>query len=100
MRTENLVVVVLLAVVASVFVAAVEAALRLDRHGFESPRSSPLCSAGCQARVGTASLSALVFVSIPPSKARGDPLYDDRVTRMLRAISRSPASGNQLATES
>ena len=28
----------------------------------------------------------LVFVPVPPSKARSDPLYDDRVTRMLRAI--------------
>ena len=28
----------------------------------------------------------LTFVPIPPSKARGDPLYDDRLTRMLRAI--------------
>ena len=29
---------------------------------------------------------ALVFVPVPPSKARGDPLHDDRVTRMLHAI--------------
>ena len=36
--------------------------------------------------LGTVSLSSLVFVPIPPSKARDDPLYDDRVTRMLRAI--------------
>ena len=36
--------------------------------------------------LGTASLSSLVLVPIPPSKARGAPLYDDRVTRMLRAI--------------
>ena len=28
----------------------------------------------------------LVFVPVPPSKVRGDPLHDDRVTRMLRAI--------------
>ena len=26
------------------------------------------------------------FVPIPPSKKRGDPLYDDRVTKMLKAI--------------
>jgi len=31
-------------------------------------------------------LNAATFVAIPPSKARTDPLYDDRVTRMLRAI--------------
>ncbi len=29
---------------------------------------------------------AYVFVPVPPSKARGNPLHDDRVTRMLRAI--------------
>ena len=33
-----------------------------------------------------------VFVPVPPSKARTDPLHDDRITRMLRAIwpNRSP----------
>ena len=36
--------------------------------------------------LGTDPLSSLVFVPIPPSKTRNDPLYDDRVTRMLRAI--------------
>jgi hypothetical protein len=28
----------------------------------------------------------LTFVPIPPSKARGDPLYDDRLVQMLRGI--------------
>lgn len=28
----------------------------------------------------------MTFVPVPPSKARDDPLYDDRVTRMLWAI--------------
>lgn len=28
----------------------------------------------------------MTFVPVPPSKARDDPRYDDRVTRMLRAI--------------
>jgi hypothetical protein len=28
----------------------------------------------------------LTFVPIPPSKARGDPLYDDRLEQMLRRI--------------
>ena len=32
----------------------------------------------------------LTFVPIPPSKARGDPLYDDRLTRMLRNIRPAP----------
>ena len=29
---------------------------------------------------------AMTFVPVPPSKARADPLHDDRVTRMLRAV--------------
>ena len=35
-------------------------------------------------------LDRLTFVPIPPSKARGDPLYDDRLTRMLGAIQPKP----------
>jgi hypothetical protein len=31
-------------------------------------------------------LDALTFVPIPPSKAKTDPLYDDRMVQMLRAI--------------
>ena len=31
-------------------------------------------------------LDRLTFVPVPPSKAKEDPLYDDRMTRMLRAI--------------
>lgn len=36
-------------------------------------------------------LDRLTFVPIPPSKAKGDPLYDDRLIRMLRAIRSDPA---------
>ena len=35
-------------------------------------------------------LDRLTFVPVPPSKAKGDPLYDDRLTRMLGAIRPSP----------
>jgi len=35
-------------------------------------------------------LDRLTFVPVPPSKAKGDPLYDDRLTRMLRAIRPEP----------
>lgn len=31
-------------------------------------------------------LGKATFVPVPPSKAKDDPLYDDRMTRMLRAI--------------
>ena len=37
-----------------------------------------------------ADLDRLTFVPIPPSKAKADPLYDDRMTRMLGAIRREP----------
>ena len=36
-------------------------------------------------------LDRLAFVPIPPSKAKGDPLYDDRLTRMLCAIRPVPS---------
>ena len=36
-------------------------------------------------------LDAITFVPIPPSKALTDPLYDDRITQMLRAIRPKPA---------
>ena len=35
-------------------------------------------------------LDRLTFVPIPPSKAKGDPLYDDRLTRMLGAVRPRP----------
>ena len=37
-----------------------------------------------------AALDRLTFVPVPPSKAKGDSLYDDRLTRMLRAIRTEP----------
>ena len=35
-------------------------------------------------------LDRLTFVPVPPSKAKGDPLHDDRLTRMLGAIRPAP----------
>jgi hypothetical protein len=35
-------------------------------------------------------LNVATLVPIPPSKAKADPLYDDRMTRMLRAIRPQP----------
>jgi hypothetical protein len=35
-------------------------------------------------------LNSATLVPIPPSKAKTDPLYDDRMTRMLRTIRESP----------
>ena len=35
-------------------------------------------------------LDQLTFVPVPPSKAKSDPEYDDRVTQMLHHIRRSP----------
>lgn len=35
-------------------------------------------------------LDRLTFVPIPPSKAKDDPLYDDRLTQMLHAIRPNP----------
>ena len=35
-------------------------------------------------------LDDLTFVPVPPSKAKGDPAYDDRITRMLRRFRCDP----------
>lgn len=35
-------------------------------------------------------LNVLTLVPVPPSKAKADPLYDDRLTRMLRGIRDQP----------
>lgn len=40
--------------------------------------------------IGEDELGGVTLVPIPPSKAKGDPLYDDRLVQMLKAI---PASG-------
>jgi hypothetical protein len=37
-----------------------------------------------------AALDVLSFVPIPPSKAKSDPLYDDRITRMFYKIRQQP----------
>ena len=36
--------------------------------------------------LGTEPTATLMFVPVPPSRGRKDPLHDDRVTRMLRAM--------------
>ena len=36
-------------------------------------------------------LGAVTLIPLPPSKAKSDPLYDDRVARLARAIRPSPA---------
>ena len=40
--------------------------------------------------LGPKGLNELTFVPIPPSNAKEDPLYDDRMTRMLRLMRRDP----------
>jgi hypothetical protein len=47
-------------------------------------------AAAFRAALDDRDLNAITFVPIPPSKAMGDPLYDDRVTRMLHAIRSNP----------
>ena len=40
--------------------------------------------------LGPNGIDALTFVPMPPSKAKGDPLYDDRLIRLLNAIRSHP----------
>ena len=61
----------------------------LDRQGkpeWQYKQSALLQAAASFRRALGKDPPAHVFVPMPPSKARGDPLHDDRMTRMLRAI--------------
>lgn len=42
------------------------------------------------AALGSGALDRLTFVPVPPSKTKSDPLYDDRLTRMLHAVRPAP----------
>ena len=48
-------------------------------------------AAAFRAAINEKSLNVATLVPIPPSKAKHDPLYDDRLLRMLKAIRPSPA---------
>lgn len=43
-------------------------------------------SVALNAAFGSASLGGVTFVPIPPSKAKSDPMYDDRMLRMLQGV--------------
>ena len=43
-----------------------------------------------RAAIADKSLDAMTFIPIPPSKAKTDQLYDDRLVKMLRAIRSNP----------
>ncbi len=43
-------------------------------------------AAAFRAGIGDASLRAMTFVPIPPSKSKDDPMYDDRLTQVLWAM--------------
>jgi hypothetical protein len=54
------------------------------RHKEEAIRQ---CAAAIAANIKAAELPQVVFVPIPPSKTPDNPDYDDRLTRLARAIS-------------
>ena len=47
-------------------------------------------SAAIRAALDDPTLDQLTLVPIPPSKARNDPLYDDRLIQILRGIRPNP----------
>ena len=47
-------------------------------------------AAAFKVALGEGALSGMTFVPIPPSKSKSDPLYDDRLTKMLNAIRPTP----------
>ena len=66
----------------------------LDRRGRPEwrykERALQTSAAAFRRALNPEALDGLTFVPVPPSKAKGDPLYDDRLTRMLRAIRPEP----------
>ena len=46
-------------------------------------------AAAFRAAIGDSSIGAMTFVPVPPSKAKDDPMYDDRLTRMLQTMNPS-----------
>lgn len=53
-------------------------------------RAMQVVAAAFRFALAPEALDHLTFVPIPPSRAIGDPLYDDRLPRMLRAIRPRP----------
>jgi len=49
-------------------------------------RAIEAAAAAFRAALDDGDLDAITFVPVPPSKAKNDPLYDDRLIRMLHAI--------------
>ena len=69
----------------------------MDRRGFPEWRYKGRAIGEAAAALRTAlepmgaeALNSLTFVPVPPSKAKDDPLYDDRLTRMLNLIRPDP----------
>jgi hypothetical protein len=66
----------------------------MDRRGRSEwqwkDRALHQATAAFRTVLDNAFLNVTTLVPIPPSKAKSDPLYDDRMTRMLRAIRPQP----------
>jgi predicted amidophosphoribosyltransferase len=66
----------------------------MDRRGRSEwvwkDRALQQAAAAFRAALNSDYLDVATLVPVPPSKARTDPLYDDRMTRMLRAIRPQP----------
>lgn len=66
----------------------------VDRRGrpewVHKERAIAAAAAAFRVALNTAFLDVATLAPMPPSKARTDPLYDDRVLRMLRAIRPAP----------
>ena len=62
----------------------------MDKRGtgewYYKERAIEQAAAAFRAVLSEQALASHTFVPIPPSKARGDPCYDDRMVRVLRAI--------------
>lgn len=67
---------------------------KMDRRGQSDWRWKQVAinqaAAAIRAAMDVSALNGVTFIPVPPSRAKGDPLYDDRLTQMLRLIRPAP----------
>ena len=64
---------------------------RQDRDEWKYKLQAIQTVASALRKIDFAKISQLTFVPIPPSKTKDNPLYDDRLVRILHSISKQPS---------
>jgi hypothetical protein len=62
-------------------------------------RAIATAAAALRVAIPAGELSTSTFVPVPPSRAKSDPLYDDRIVRVLRAVQNPPMDVRELVVQ-